>query len=112
MTYRVLLKREKELIDRLANANSKFVGDIDLDVMEVKEIDEYGSLKIRHSKKMNEVQMKLPAEAMFLDEDGVWLHALLFTCGGEIDELEYYKDDSSAVRIWPKTDEWIIDLTP
>jgi hypothetical protein len=78
----------------------------------VEEIDEQGSLKFVHTNDVKARQKKWPVEGQYRDDDGVWIHVLLFLVGDEVDELEFFKDDSSIIVRKPLPQEWeMIDLS-
>lgn len=114
MVLRKIKTSERELIDRILSAGSHHFKNASLLVGEdVSEIDNEGSIKFIHE--FNDIpsqQLKFPVEAQAQDGDGIWIHALLFLTGDRIDELEFYKDDSSPIRNFPDLEDWeILDLS-
>ncbi len=102
---RQLTDLEKDLMSLILSlpGSSDYVESIDLDSCLVKEVGSGGSIKfVSDLVKSNLRQQKFPVEAQALDEDGVMMHALIFTCMGKIDELEIYKEDSSKLLAFPK----------
>jgi hypothetical protein len=102
---RSLSNHEKEILDALLNSLD-FPGRVDileqLTNAQVEQIDPGGSLRfIISSDKVAFVKSRIPVEAEFLDTDGVHRHILLHVLNGKIDELEFYKDDSSPVMQHP-----------
>lgn len=68
----------------------------------VEQIDSNGSLKFFVSSPTRVVtKFRIPVEGEFEDIDGTTIHVLLHVVNGIVDELEVYKDDSSAVRSMP-----------
>jgi hypothetical protein len=111
MTARALSMYEHELLQRLVAANREgIVGQVDLAKLEAEVIDEFGSLKFKRQSTAEARQTKLPAEATLTDKDGVNVHALLFACAGELDELQIYKDDGSPLCAVPRPEAWKIDV--
>jgi hypothetical protein len=111
MKYRDITVNELELLERLLffrlseQMMSKHRGKKYL----VKEIDKNGSLKFIHEGNLSQLaQRKFPVEAQSLDKDNIYIHALLFLVNDEIDELEFYKDDSSSILQMPKPQDWEI----
>lgn len=110
MISRRLSVDEKGLLQRLLAMRSEEyqeLEDLHLDQSLVTEIDSYGSLKFI-GREQGGIQVKLPVEAQFQDQDGMWVHAILFKKGTAIDELEIYKDDGSPMQRRPSQGEWDI----
>lgn len=109
MTLRKLTNNERELVKLILDAKGEPIEFVD----EVKTIDTEGSLKFSHHGVFADKEhKKFPVEAQSRDTDGVWIHALLFLIDDEVDELEFYKDDSSSIRSMPTPKDWeIIDLS-
>ena len=112
MAYRRITTDEQNLVKlllgTLKNENATFHCSDD-----VEEIDREGSLKFRHGNVAGKnEQQKFPVEAQAKDADGTWIHALLFLVNDDVDELEFYKDDSSGIVRKPSSRDWeIIDLS-
>lgn len=110
MSARSLSMYEHDLMQRLVEANRQHITQrIDMMQLEVEQIDECGSLKVKRRSNADARQTKLPAEATLTDKDGIEVHALLFACEGELDELQIYKDDGSPLRAVPRPEEWKIE---
>ncbi len=61
-------------------------------------IDPGGSLELRAANGVTaDVVHRVPVEAEYDDEDSVIVHVLLHVVEGRIAELEFYKDDGSAI---------------
>ena len=74
-------------------------------------IDDDGSLELRTSSATNAgVERRVPAEAWYVDDDGIVVNLLLHVLQGKVRELEIYKDDSSPIRKVPAAET--LDFTP
>jgi hypothetical protein len=81
--------------------------------VEVRSIDEQGSLKLRPEVPGRVSGVKtIPVEAEANDTDGVIIHVLLHMVHGRPDELEVYKDDSSPIRHMPPPAEFNLIVLP
>lgn len=105
---RALFVWEQGLLSRLIDANQKHLVPTHLEKLEIEEIDEFGSLRFRPLQANESKQAKLPAEAAYVDVDGVEAHALVFACDGQLDEIQIYKDDGSRLTSPPKPEAWSI----
>jgi hypothetical protein len=105
--HRELRPNESGLIRRILNSASASALLAQIDEASVYECDREGSLRFSHPPVDSE-QRKFPTEAEALDVDGMPIHALLFVAGQWLDEVEFYKDDSSAIVQFPEPDKWEI----
>lgn len=111
MSSRKPTNAELALIQRILSVRRNEAERLHVGV-DVTELDREGSIKFVHDCSLKEIeQRKFPVEAQAQDEDGIWIHALLFLADNRIDELEIYKDDGSAIRNMPRPEQWeILDL--
>lgn len=111
ISYREVTPTERLLLNRLIFLRP-LKGDqpaVEVEQYRVRVLDEQGSLKFAHNFDFKQLeQRKFPVEAQVQDVDGIWIHALLFTVGDKVDELEIYKDDGSAIIRMPQPHEWEI----
>ena len=111
MSSRKLTDAEFALIQRIISVRRNEAERLQVGV-DVTELDREGSIKFVQDRGLKEIeQRKFPVEAQAQDEDGMWIHALLFLADNRIDELEIYKDDGSMIRKMPGLEQWqILDL--
>jgi hypothetical protein len=107
MEHRALRPNESTLIRRILSATSASALLTQIDEASVYECDANGSLRFLHPS-VDSVQRKFPTEAEVLDIDGMSIHALLFLAGEWLDEIQFYKDDSSEIVRFPESDQWDI----
>jgi hypothetical protein len=88
-----LLKNDFPGRDGIANQilNAK-VRMLDIDVLEFR-VDTDQKVDVIH---------RVPVEAYCKDADGISIHALLHVTGGVVQEIEFFKDDNSAILKMPK----------
>jgi len=113
--FRAPTADEQALLHRLLRAD--FPGRDELagmiDEVEVKTIDEIGSLELRsRSPIMAPVIKRVPVEAEAADEDGYFIHVLLHVINGRPSELEIFKDDGSTVRRMPPPSDFELIVLP
>ncbi len=104
MIRRTLTDDEVKLLNRLLAEDFPGKAEIAEQVKgaRAEQIDGNGSLKFFVSSPGQVVtRFRIPAEGEFEDVDGTTIHLLLHVVNGVIDELEVYKDDSSAVIRMP-----------
>jgi hypothetical protein len=106
---------ERALISRLLEPSFQGRDEIRtiLQSAQVRSIDEQGSLKFKSEVvgKVNGVK-PIPVEAEANDTDGLAIHVLLHMVHGRPDELEIYKDDSSAIQRLPPPEEFDLIVLP
>lgn len=112
MSYRNLTPDEKGLLERILGYQPK--GEAPLVRLRgderVEEIIPDGTLKFRTTKSSK--QWYYPVEAMFLDDDGITVNAVVFAVDEDVSMLEILKADGSIPFRKPSPDEWeIIDLS-
>jgi hypothetical protein len=104
MIRRTLTDDELKLLNRLLAEDFPGRDEIaeQIKSAQAEQIDGNGSLKFFVSSTAPVVtRFRIPAEGEFEDADGTTIHVLLHVVNGVIDELEVYKDDSSAVISMP-----------
>lgn len=112
MSYRTLKADEKGLLERILSYQSK--GEAPVVRLpaddRVEELIPDGILKFRTTKSLK--QWYYPVEAMFVDDDGISVSAVVFAIEEEVSMLEILKADGSIPFRKPSPDEWeIIDLS-
>jgi hypothetical protein len=108
---RLLTLEERELLDCMLSAEYPGKQQVanQLDNVHVEPIDDNGSLRfIVTTSTIAPVVRRIPVEAEAIDTDGICIHALLHVVDGKVQELEIYKDDSSAVADRPNPQQWQI----
>jgi hypothetical protein len=106
---------ERELLRRLLEAD--FPGRDELrsiiEHVEVKTLDEFGSLGLRTEGEIRSPVLKrVPVEAEAEDEDGVIVHVLLHVVEGQPVELEIFKEDGSLVKRMPSASAFEVMVLP
>lgn len=102
--FRTPTDYEQSLLERLLEA--EFPGRDQLTPMIhnllVRTVDESGGLELRSQVDgKSPVAKRVPVEAEAKDEDGVVIHILLHVVDGRPIELEFFKEDGTAIRRRP-----------
>jgi hypothetical protein len=113
--FRLATDAERKLLRRLLDA--EFQGRQQLanalDDLEVRTVDEVGSLELRvNPSAVVPVASRIPVEAEAEDEDGITIHVLLHVVGGRPVELEVYKDDGSPIQSMPNASDFRVVVWP
>ena len=113
--FRAPTPTERQLLRRLLEAD--FAGRDALvpmlDQVEVRTLDELGSVELRtHLAGKAPVVKRIPVEAEAEDEDGYVIHAMLHVVDGRPTELEIFKDDGSRVRRMPDPSAFELMVLP
>jgi hypothetical protein len=102
----------KRLLEKNCPGRNELLGQ--LDGLEVKTIDEEGSLslKVNPLAAPAETKDRMVAEGYYSDEDvssseGPQIHVLLHVVNGRLSELEIYKDDGSPIKKPPLAENLI-----
>jgi hypothetical protein len=106
---------ERELINRLLQACFPGRDEVAsaLDHVEVRTLDEMGSLELRPAvARKSPVVKRIPVEAEAKDSDGYTIHVLLHVVDGQPIELEIYKDDGSRIVQMPPASSFELLVLP
>jgi len=106
---------ERALLSRLLEPTFPGRDDISriLAGVKVRTIDEQGSLQLHSDVPGMLTGIKaIPVEAEANDVDGYAIHVLLHVVHGRPDELEIYKDDSSAIQQMPSPSAFEVIVLP
>ena len=95
--FNKLLERDfpgaDEIKDQIKNCEAKIIRDYN---------DNWGSIEIRtNSKKMADVESRIPVQGILYDSDGVPIEVFLHVIGGFINELEIVKVGQSPMKTIP-----------
>lgn len=85
-----------------------------LNGVQVRTIDDEGSLELHppRAARVAVAEKLIPVEAQASDEDGVYVHFLLYAREGFVNELEIYKDDGTPIKQMPKPDALEVIVLP
>src|SRR5712692_10291272 len=108
MTFRQLTTTESRLVDKLLSED--FFGREaireQISTSLVRQIDSNGSLEFKVPVgPVAHTNFRVPVQGDFEDIDGVTIHVLLHVVNGRVNELEVYKDASSAVSEMPEPEK-------
>ncbi|HJW75390.1 MAG TPA: hypothetical protein VJ787_06940 [Thermoleophilia bacterium] len=109
MEWRRITASEIALVNLLLSANfseSKAIAE-QVRNARVRTVDANGSIAFTvASSERAVVKHRVPIEAEADDRDGTVVHMLLHVVDGQVSELEFFKEDSSAILDLPPPDRW------